>query len=210
LTGKDDLFYRASVWGTTVIGRDLFCKKNAMRQSKKEIHDRGIIVNLLRTCHVGRLGTINAAGYPMIKPLNFAYSEGSIYFHTAQKGEKIDDIMRDNRVCFEVDLPIALVKSDGSPCRAEYLYRSVIMLGRAHIVEEASERMHALKSLMEKYQPERGYGEFLEEKLKITGIVRIDIEEMTGREDLGKEKLREAALDALESKIHLPVILRSV
>ena len=70
--------------------------------------------------------------------------------------------------------------------------------------------MHALKSLMEKYQPEGGYGEFAEEKLKITGIVRIDIEEMTGKEDLGQEKLREAALDALESKVHLPVILRRI
>jgi nitroimidazol reductase NimA-like FMN-containing flavoprotein (pyridoxamine 5'-phosphate oxidase superfamily) len=179
-----------------------------MRQSNKEIRDLGIIANLLRTCHVGRLGTITKAGYPMVKPLNFAYSDGNIYFHTARRGEKIDDIMRDNRVCFEVDLPIALVKSDGSPCRAEYLYRSVIMLGRAYIVETASERMHALKSLMEKYQPEGGYGDFVDEKLKITGIVRIDIEEMTGKEDLGQEKLREAALDALENKVHLPIILR--
>jgi hypothetical protein len=68
--------------------------------------------------------------------------------------------------------------------------------------------MHALKSLMEKYQPEGGYGEFVEEKLKMTGIVRIDIEEMTGKEDLGREKLREAALDALEREVPLPVILR--
>jgi len=170
----------------------------------------GIIVNLLRTCHVGRLGTITAAGYPMVKPLNFVYSNGKIYFHTAKKGEKIDDIVRDNRVCFEVDLPIALVKSDGNPCRAEYLYRSVIMVGRAHIVEATSERMHALKSLMEKYQPDGGYGEFIEEKLEITGIVRIDIEEMTGKEDLGQGNLREAALDALERKAHLPLILRRI
>jgi hypothetical protein len=63
---------------------------------------------------------------------------------------------------------------------------------------------------MEKYQPEGGYGEFLEEKLKITGVVRIDIEEMTAKEDLGKEKLREAALEALENKVHLPLILRRV
>jgi nitroimidazol reductase NimA-like FMN-containing flavoprotein (pyridoxamine 5'-phosphate oxidase superfamily) len=84
------------------------------------------------------------------------------------------------------------------------------MLGRAYIVDAESERMHALKSLMEKYQPEGGYGEFVEVKLKITGIVRIDIEEMTGREDLGQEKLREAALDALENKAYLPVILRRI
>ena len=181
-----------------------------MRQSKKEIKDKNLLIDLLNTCHIGRLGTVGKDGYPMVKPLNFAYCDSTIYFHTAQEGEKIDDIRRDNRVCFEVDLPIAMVRTDGSPCKAEYLYRSVIIRGRARIIEDESERRRALKSLMEKYQPEGGYGDFSEEKLKITGVVRIDIEEMTGKEDLGKEKLREAALEALELKAHLPLILKRV
>jgi hypothetical protein len=42
---------------------------------------------------------------------------------------------------------------------------------------------------MEKYQPEGAYGDFPEEKLNITGVVRIDIEEMVGKEDLGKGQL---------------------
>ncbi len=98
-----------------------------MRRANKEIKDTNVIIELLNTCHVGRLGTVSGDGYPMVKPLNFAYHEGKLYFHTAQEGEKIEDIRRDDRVCFEVDLPIALVKSGGSPCRAEYLFRSVII-----------------------------------------------------------------------------------
>ncbi len=178
-----------------------------MRQSKKEIRNKEIVIDLLTTSHVGRLGTVAGNGYPMVKPLNFVFHEGKIYFHTAKEGEKIDDIRRDSRVCFEVDLPIALVKSAGSPCRAEYLYRSVIIRGRARVVDEPGERLDALKRLMRKYQPEGGYGEFSEEKLKITGIVRIDIEEMTGKEDLGRDRVREAALKALEEKERLPVVL---
>ena len=38
---------------------------------------------------------------------------------------------------------------------------------------------------MEKYQPEGGYGGFLPEKLAITAVVRIDIEEISGKEDIG-------------------------
>jgi hypothetical protein len=38
---------------------------------------------------------------------------------------------------------------------------------------------------MEKYQPEGGYGEFLGEKLDLTAIIRIDVKEMTGKEDVG-------------------------
>lgn len=179
-----------------------------MRRWKKEIKDRTVIVELLNTCHVGRLGTIGKDGYPMVKPLNFAYYDGKIYFHTAKEGEKIEDIKRDNRVCFEVDLPIAYVKGTmADPCKAEYLYRSVIIKGKAYIVENKDERIFALRCLMKNYQPEGGCGDFLEEKLQITGIVRIDIEEMVGKEDLGKEKLKEAALKALADKVHLPIVL---
>jgi nitroimidazol reductase NimA-like FMN-containing flavoprotein (pyridoxamine 5'-phosphate oxidase superfamily) len=121
--------------------------------------------------------------------------------------EKIEDIRRGDRVCFEVDLPISQVKSRSEPCRAEYLYRIVIIKGRALIVENPEERVYALKCLMEKYQPEGGYGNFLEEKVHITGIVRIDIEEMTGKEDLGKGELRERGLKALENKEMLPITI---
>jgi len=150
---------------------------------------------------------VGKAGYPMVKPLNFAYYDGKIYFHTAQEGEKIEDIRRDSRVCFEVDLPIAYVRGYENPCNAEYLYRSVIIRGRAHIIADSQEKIFALQKLMEKYQPEGGYGDFQEEKLAITGIVRIDIEAMTGKEDLGKGKLREAVLKALKDKEHLPIII---
>jgi nitroimidazol reductase NimA-like FMN-containing flavoprotein (pyridoxamine 5'-phosphate oxidase superfamily) len=178
-----------------------------MRQVKKEILDREVIIDLLQSCHVGRLGTITRDGYPMVKPVNFAYEEGRIYFHSAKAGEKIDDIARDSRVCFEVDLPIALVKTKSIPCRAEYLYRSVIIRGRARVVEDAAERLLGLRLLMKKYQPEGGYTDFPEDKLKITAVVCIDIEEMVGKEDLGKEELRAAAIEALEGKAVLPIVL---
>jgi hypothetical protein len=178
-----------------------------MRKHKKEIHDSDIIRELLDSCHVGRLGTNGSNGYPMVKPLNFAFLNGNIYFHTAREGEKIDDIRRDSRVCFEVDLPIAYVKSDKNPCKASYLYRSVIIRGKALLIDDQEERRAALNALMKKYQPDGGYGEYLEEKLRITGVVRIDIEEMVGKEDLGEAELREAAINALAVKAPFPIIL---
>jgi len=162
-----------------------------MRKANKEIKDVSIIEHLLRTCHVGRLGTIGKDGYPVVKPLNFAYHSGKIYFHTALAGEKIEDIKRDNRVCFEVDLPIVYVKAVNQPCEAAYRYQSVIIRGRAFFVEEAEEKLFALTELMKKYQPEGGFGDYLKEKVAITGVVMIAIEEMTGKEDLGKECSRE-------------------
>jgi uncharacterized protein len=168
-----------------------------MRVAKKEIHDPKIIAELLAGAHVGRLGTIGRDGYPMIKPLNFVHHRGGIYFHCAPEGEKIEAILRDGRVCFEVDLPIAYVKSTGIPCKADYLYRSVIIRGRAHVVADREERVSALRALMQKYQPGGGYGGFPEDKLVLTAVVRIDIVEMTGKQDLGKDNEREAVLRIL-------------
>jgi nitroimidazol reductase NimA-like FMN-containing flavoprotein (pyridoxamine 5'-phosphate oxidase superfamily) len=158
-----------------------------MRRSEKEIKDGAVIAELLQSCPVGRLGTVGKDGYPVVKPLNYVYHEGKIYFHTAKEGEKIEDIKRSDRVCFEVDLPLAYVKAEGLPCRAAYLYRSVIIKGRARIVEDREEKLRALKLLLEKYQPEGGYGEIPKSGLARTGVVRIDIEEMTGKEDLGQK-----------------------
>ncbi len=177
-----------------------------MRKSKKEIKDKSIIIDLLNTCHTGRLGTVGKDSYPMVKPLNFVHHEGKIYFHTAKEGEKIDDIKRDSRVCFEVDLPIAYVRAKNQPCEAEYLYRSVIIKGSAHIVEDREEKLFALKCLMEKYQPQGNYGGFPEERLAITGIVGIDIEEMTGKEDLGKDSRKDAVLKALREGVQFIVL----
>lgn len=192
-----------------------------MRRWKKEIKDKAVIIDLLNTCHVGRLGTNGKDGYPVVKPLNFAYNPlsppfskggqgggfGKIYFHTAKEGEKIEDIKRDNRVCFEVDLPIAYLKAKSQPCEAEYFFRSVIIKGRAYIIEDRDEKLFSLKCLMKKYQPKGGYGDYLEEKLAITGIVRIDIEEMVEKEDLGKDEQKEVVLKSLQNKVQLPIIL---
>lgn len=171
-----------------------------MRISQKEIKDREVIRGLLSKSRVGRLGTLGRDGYPRIKPLNFVSLEEKVYFHSAREGEKMEDIQRDNRVCFEVDLPLAFVKSTGNPCQADYLYQSIMIKGRAQIVDVRDERLAALKGLMEKYQPEGDYGAFSEDKLALTAVVRIDIEEITGKEDLGQEKEREAVLAFLARK----------
>lgn len=153
-----------------------------MRHSEREIRDRRQIIELLDCCHVGRLGTIGADGMPLIKPVNFVFWDNHIYFHTSLKGEKIQDIARDNRVCFEVDMPIAYVPAKGDPCDAGYDYRSIIIKGRAELIADKEEKTAALQRLLAKYQPEGGYGAIPEPKLSITGVVKITVEELSGKE----------------------------
>jgi hypothetical protein len=165
--------------------------------------------DLLNRCHIGHLGTVGADGRARIKPVNFVAIENRIYFHTALEGEKIDDIKRDRQVCFEVDLPIAYVKAGDKACSAGYLYRSVVIHGSASLVDDRQEKLMALEALMQKHEGVEKQYDYGEAALEETGIVRIDIEQMTGKESLGHGKVREAALEALDSGVLLPLVIES-
>lgn len=140
---------------------------------------------MLERSTVGRIATVNRNGFPVIKPVNFLYLEGKIYFHSSMKGEKIRDIRRGSPICFEVDEPIAYVATRDSGCRASYFYRSVIIKGSASLVKSKEKKLKILEGLMEKHQPEGDYGEMPEGTLEKTGVVEISIHEITGKENLG-------------------------
>jgi len=179
----------------------------SMRRSRKEICDPAVLDDLLRRAPVGRLGTVGADGSPRIKPVNFAWHAGRVYFHSAREGEKIHDMAREPRVCFEVDQALAYVRARSQPCEATYLFRSALLRGRASLVEDAWERQEALAALMAKYQPGVDWPEFPADKLALTAVVRIDPEEVVGKEDLGSEAQRQAILAALAAGTTLPIAL---
>jgi nitroimidazol reductase NimA-like FMN-containing flavoprotein (pyridoxamine 5'-phosphate oxidase superfamily) len=156
-----------------------------MRRLERELKDRETIIAILERSTVGRMATVNQEGFPVIKPVNFIYWDGKIYVHSSTKGEKIRDIRRGSPVCFEVDEPIAYVQAKGSACKASYYYRSVIIKGKAVIANRQGKKSKILERLMEKYQPEGGYGAISEEILKKTALIEISIQEITAKENLG-------------------------
>lgn len=156
-----------------------------MRHPERELKDRETVIALLEKSTVGRMATVNQEGFPVIKPVNFLYWDGRIYLHSSKRGEKIRDIRRNSPVCFEVDEPIAYVMAQGSACKASYYYRSIIIKGKAAIVSHRKKKLEILERLMEKYQPEGGYGGIPEEILNKTAVVEISVQEITGKENLG-------------------------
>jgi nitroimidazol reductase NimA-like FMN-containing flavoprotein (pyridoxamine 5'-phosphate oxidase superfamily) len=156
-----------------------------MRHPEREIKNRETIKAILRQSAVGRMATINRKGFPVIKPVNFLYWDGKIYIHSSTKGEKIGDIRRRIPVCFEVDEPIAYVAAREKACSASYYYRSLVVKGKAALVSDPNRKLKILEKLMEKYQPEGGYGGIPQEILKKTAVIEISIQEITGKERLG-------------------------
>lgn len=119
------------------------------------------IIEFLNSEPVGRIASIDAAGFPQVIPMNFVYAFDAIYMHSHIFGEKLDNIRRNPNSGFEVDKHVAFLPSyyfhptDAS--QADTLYISVVVKGKAFIVDDNEEKANALNALMEKYQKEGKY-----------------------------------------------------
>jgi nitroimidazol reductase NimA-like FMN-containing flavoprotein (pyridoxamine 5'-phosphate oxidase superfamily) len=146
--------------------------------------------SLLREALVGCLATVGPDGSPYVTPLNFVYHQGKIYFHTALKGRKVDNIRVNPRVCFEVHELIKIVQGQQA-CDFGTRYRSVLVFGRARSLPDGDEKVAVLAALAEKYAgeqavepppPKRAKG--TAKRAKGTEVIEIIIEEMTGKRNV--------------------------
>jgi uncharacterized protein len=166
-----------------------------MRRAFQLVEDRDTLERWLAEAAVGRLATIDEHGYPIVKPVNFVYSEGKIYFHSALSGEKLDDIRRDPRVGFEVERVFAVTPPPERGCQTHCFYESIVVRGQARILDDAMERpakVEALKSLVAKYAPRVADRPL--DTTDQTAVVEIAVEHMTGKEDFGQRWSAETKL----------------
>ena len=85
---------------------------------------------------------------------------------------------KNNKVCFEVDIDYRLLVG-GAPCNWGMRYKSVIGTGRANIVEDEAERKEGFRVLVQHYCSEAE--DIPMSNTKKAHIIRIDIDEMTGK-----------------------------
>jgi len=141
--------------------------------------DRREMEALLERAMVGRLG-LCVDGEPYVVPLGFVYHGRRIYFHSSPRGRKVEAMRRGPRVCFEVDEARRFLPGP-TPCKFTAEYESVIAYGRVRFLEEAGERLEALRLLLRKYGAVEGAEALREEMLGDVLVGEILVEEMTGR-----------------------------
>jgi nitroimidazol reductase NimA-like FMN-containing flavoprotein (pyridoxamine 5'-phosphate oxidase superfamily) len=165
-----------------------------MRRKHCEITDPKEMTRVLASTNIGRVATVDTEGYPYITPLNFVFHEGCVYFHCAPKGEKLDNLTRDPRVCFEVDIPLAYLEvgfnPERNPCRTHQLYHSVIIRGLARIVPDGVLKTAALNALVAKHEGNRDFAPVAPDSLayKTCCVVEIKPQRMTAKSDLSQNK----------------------
>lgn len=135
---------------------------------------------LLHSVHVGHLGTVGENGFPYVTPVHFAHMNGRIYFHGLAAGRKLKNLRADSRVCFEVEGPHAYLHA-ATPCDTNTAYQSVIIMGKAVVVEDPAVKTAALDAIVAKYAPQHAGAAYPANMLKMTAVVEITISEITGK-----------------------------
>ena len=159
---------------------------------KLEIKSKEKIIEFLSSQQTGRISSIDEDGYPQIIPMNFVFISDAIYMHSHVRGEKLDNIKRNQKVGFEVDKNLEFLPSYFSDptdaSLADTLYISVVIKGNGSIVLDKNEKTIALNGLMKKYQPEGGYEPIKPDMdvLKGVEVIKIVPESLTGKYKIGQ------------------------
>lgn len=166
-----------------------------------EIKSKEKIIQFLNEQDTGRVCSIDKDGYPQIIPMNFVYASDAIYMHSHTKGEKLENMKKNNKVGFEVDKSVEFLPSyfthptDAS--QADTLYISVVIKGTAVLVSDKNEKTLALNALMKKYQPEGRY-ENIKSNMEVVNevaIIKIAPTTMRGKYKIGQHWDKKTRLD---------------
>ena len=148
--------------------------------------DAAWIKAFLGRSEFGTLATVQD-DQPFLVTRNFAYDEAihAIYMHGAQKGRTHESARSTPRVCFSASevgrlLPAKRAMNLGTE------FGGVVAFGRLHLVDDCDEARRGLQLLCSKYfphlKPDVDYETTTEADLKVTAVLRIDIESWSGKE----------------------------
>ena len=139
------------------------------------------VSRLLERAKVAAIATVNEDGTPYVTPIHYVCLEGRIYFHGLGKGQKVENIAARPSVSMTVWEMDSLIIEGETPCNVNTGYESVVISGKATIVEDMVEKEAALKALVGKYVPQMGDRRMPEASVRNTAVVRVDLESVTGK-----------------------------
>ena len=149
-----------------------------MRRKRQQLSDAESI-DILKKATSGTLALLGDGGYPYAVPISYVYAEGKLYFHSALSGHKVDAIRGCDKASFCV-----IDKDDVQPEKYTTFFRSVIVFGKVHIVEEDDEKLQIARMLGNRYNPnqDEALQKEIESGLSRMLVIRFDIEHLTGKE----------------------------
>lgn len=119
--------------------------------------------------------------YPYTIMVNAARCGEVLYFHCALEGKKLECIRKQPKVCVS-----AVSKHTVLSKKQTVAYASCIIKADATIVENVEEKRKALHAICERYTPDHMecIQNIQESGIRQTGIVRLDVIEISGKQNV--------------------------
>lgn len=153
-----------------------------MRKKNRETSEQGAW-EIFDESPYATLSMIDEEGLPYAIMISPARTKNTVYLHCAMEGKKMDCLAINPQVCLSavsyVEIPPVGFTVDFASC---------ILQGRASIVEDHDEKIHALRIISERYTLDRmeGFDQAIQHSLSITCVVKIDVESITGKKKIRK------------------------
>ncbi len=156
-----------------------------VREADRAVYDREAAYRILDEgflCHVGFV----ADGQPFVIPTSYGRKDANLYIHGSAASRMLRQMKDGVPVCVTVTLLDGLVLAR-SVFNHSMNYRSVVVLGKATLVEDAEEKIAALRLLSEHILPGRWADarQPNERELKATSVLRLPIEEFSAKVRVG-------------------------
>jgi nitroimidazol reductase NimA-like FMN-containing flavoprotein (pyridoxamine 5'-phosphate oxidase superfamily) len=152
-----------------------------VREADRAVYDREAAYRILDEgflCHVGFV----VDGQPFVIPTSYGRKDDNLYIHGSAASRMLRQMKDGAPVCVTVTLLDGLVLAR-SIFNHSMNYRSVVVLGKAMLVDDADEKLAALRLLSEHIIPGRWADarQPNERELKATSVLRLPIEEFSAK-----------------------------
>ena len=156
-------------------------RTRVVREAHRGVYDRETVYRILDegfVCHVGFI----VEGQPFVIPTSYGRKDASLYIHGSAASRMLRQMKDGTPVCVTVTLLDGLVLAR-SVFNHSMNYRSVVVLGKASLVEDPEEKLAALRVLSEHILPGRwdDARQPNERELKQTSVLRVPIEEFSAK-----------------------------
>jgi hypothetical protein len=151
------------------------------RLPKRGVYDRELVYKILDEgfiCHVG----FAVDGQPFVIPTGYARIDNQLFIHGSQVSRMLRTLSTGIDVCVAVTLVDGLVLAR-SAFHHSINYRSVVIFGRASMVEEMEAKLVALRTFSEHVVPGRwdDVREPNEQELRATTVLSLPLEEVSAK-----------------------------
>ena len=161
-------------------------RTRVVREPDRAVYDREAVYRILDEgflCHVGFV----VDGQPFVIPTSYGRHDATLYIHGSAASRMLRQVTKDGvPVCITTTLLDGLVLAR-SVFNHSMNYRSVVILGKATLVDDSQEKLAALRTLSEHILPGRWEDarQPNERELKATSVLRVPIEEFSAKVRVG-------------------------